>query len=85
MVSGDGMGKQSIVERESLAGCIERAILLLSALTHEKAKDGDFSLWEIDQMLGEIGAIQDALECAKAQIEEAYSVAECQAEKRIEA
>jgi hypothetical protein len=48
-----------------------RAATMFCCLTQDKAADEDFSLWEIDQAIGELNALQDALECAKAQFEAA--------------
>ena len=55
----------------TLAEAMVRAATMFCCLTQDKADDEDFSLWEIDQALGELNALQDALECAKAQFEAA--------------
>ena len=68
----------------TLAEAMVRAATTFCCLMQGKAADEDFSLWEIDQALGELGELQAALECAKAQMEEALEVARCQSEKRLE-
>ncbi len=55
----------------TLAETMVRAATLFCCLTQDKAADEDFTLWEIDQALGELSELQAALECAKAQIEAA--------------
>jgi hypothetical protein len=55
----------------TLAEAMVRAANLFASMTAQKAHDGDFSLWEIDQALGELNVLRDALECAKAQFEAA--------------
>jgi hypothetical protein len=54
-----------------LAETMSRAAFMFAALVDSKAADCDLSLWEIDQLLGELAVIQNALECAKAQFEAA--------------
>ena len=68
----------------TLAEAMVRAAALFCCLTQDKAADGDFSLWEIDQAIGEVDDLKAALECAKSQFEEALEVARCQSEKRLE-
>ena len=55
----------------TLAKTMARAAKRFAALTARKAADGDFSLQDIDQAIKELNDLQDALECAKAQIEAA--------------
>ena len=55
----------------TLAEAMVRAATMFLCLTQDKAADGDFSPWEIDQAIGEVDDLKAALECAKAQFEAA--------------
>jgi hypothetical protein len=67
-----------------LAETMSRAAFMFAAMVESKGRDCDLSLWEIDQLLGELAVVHSALECAKARIEEACMVADDQHGKRTE-
>jgi hypothetical protein len=65
-----------------LAEAMETAAAKMLARTQQRAQDADFSLRDIDDTLQDLAELQAALECARAQIEEACMAAADQSQRR---
>lgn len=57
---------------DDFAGAILRASGLFNGFTAQKAKDGDITIAECDQIIGELEDIKAAVETYKAKLEAAY-------------